>query len=58
MTKQEVQEETEKLYEWGITFFEMGFDACLSLIAKTGNFAKISKVDAIRRFIAEQTKEK
>ncbi len=46
--------EVEELIEWGVRFFEMGFDACLKVIAKTGKFAKEQKVNAVRDFIASQ----
>ena len=46
--------ETEELYEWGVKFFEMGFDACLKHISKTGSFAKKAKTEAVKEFISQQ----
>lgn len=51
------KEEEQKFYEWGIKFYEMGWDAAFKNISQMGEFCKGIKVDAVREYILAQSKK-
>ena len=56
--KMKISEQEEKaLYQWGVKFYEMGWDATFKNIDELGRFCKGIKVDAIKKYIEEQREE-
>lgn len=47
------KEEAEKIIEWGIMLFEMGYDAAYHTIRETHHLSKDLKIEAIRKYIQE-----
>ena len=48
------EKEEQELYDWGLKFYEMGWDAAFKNVARLGTFCQGIKVDAVRKYIKEQ----
>ncbi len=51
------EKEEKELYEWGITFFELGWSSAFKFISQSGQWAKKQKAEAVRSFIKKQLKK-
>ena len=49
--------EEKELIEWGIRFYELGFNAALESVTHMGKFARGMKTEAVRKYIRKLSEE-